>query len=138
MKKSKAKFFEEEDHSKFFNDVAFVIEATENEQYFLWGAYYSHPGLHGVKVNKWEEITLGHGLTIGELDNRPICVHIRYAKLNDKKVMFYCGMSQLVDYALIDKWLDKHSKHIKTKDGRWAHCDAINFGHCLNEVQDRV
>jgi len=122
-------------HADLFKDVRFMIEATDHEQQALWEKHHYKPSKHSSHIKTWEEIAMGHGIQIGSVDHRPIAVSIRYAILNDKKVMFYHGMSQLVDYQMIEDWIQMYSLDtIKSNDGRWAHCDADNFHLCLHFV----
>lgn len=69
----------------------------------------------------------GHWLQIGTVDERPICVSIFYAVLNGKKVMFYEGISQLVDHEMIETWRNRY-------EGEAGHCNAANFHHCMEAV----
>lgn len=74
---------------------------------------------------EWEEMREGEMATIGELDNRPIAVSIRWARINGKIVMFYWPTSQLVDWKMVEEWRGKEYKHCRNQ------CDANNFHNCL-------
>jgi hypothetical protein len=137
--------FNKED-KKYFQDVVFLVEATSHEYHFLWQEFSTeyltlpYAPVESEKFKrwrvKWVQVTMGHGVTIGELDKRPIVVDISYAFLNDKKVMFYNGCSQLVDHKMIEEWLKHFTLDTVRWDNntRWAHCDAMNFHHCLDAL----
>lgn len=119
-----------------FKDVVFLVECTYQEMHSFWEKhhYRIHPDIPYVK--EWESEGIGHTITIGEVDKRPINISIFYAKLNKKRVLFYEGISQLVDHKMIEEWI----KHFTLQtirwdnDVRWAHCDSTNFHHCLDAI----
>jgi hypothetical protein len=119
---------------EIFKDVVFLVEATFNEQHHFWVDYHHEPK-RGKSV-PWEQISRGHMVQIGEIDGRPVNVSIFYSMINGKKVMFYEGCSQVVDYKMIDDWLQHFTLNtIRWDNGnRWAHCDSSNFHHCLDAV----
>lgn len=88
-------------HQELFNDVVFIIEATDNEQHTFWRDYFYEPR-KDFTIIKWEEEFTGKLIQIGELDNRPINIAISYAKLNGKRVIFYDAVSQVVDHQMVD------------------------------------
>lgn len=137
--KSTAKLlpFNEED-KKLFKDIVFLIEANRNEQLAFWRDHFHDPRHKNDHIKEWKEVSMGHGITIGTVDNRPVVVSISYAFLNGKKVMFYEGVSQLVDHQMIEDWLMRYAENIKYDNGtRWAHCNSSNFHHCLHFVKDQ-
>lgn len=126
-KKSTAKLYPFNDsHKELFKDVVYLVEANHNETHLLWERFHYKP-VYDFKVDSWVQVMEGYGPVIGELDNRPICVGITYAILNGKKVMFYEGQSEVVDYKMIEDWRDHYAPNI-------SHCNATNFGHCLNDI----
>lgn len=127
--------FNEED-KKLFKDVVFLVEATYNEQHQFWENYHYKPKYEGLAVKNWEQEGMGRVVTIGEIDKRPVSISIFWAKLNGKRVMFYEGCSQVVDYKMIEDWLHHFTlETIRWDNGhRWAHCDSSNFHHCLDAI----
>lgn len=127
-KKSSAKLnpVSEEDR-KLFKDVFYMVEATHHEQHTLWEEFHYRPKYPEAQVKSWEQVMSGHWLQIGTVDERPICVSIFYAILNGKRVMFYEGISQLVDHEMIEKWRDRYS-------GEAGHCNPANFHHCMQAI----
>ncbi len=102
----------------------------------LWKAHHHEPRRDEISVPDWKEVSMGKGIQIGEVDHRPVCVDIRYAFINGKKVMFYDGCSQIVDYQMVEDWLRGYTLNTIRWDGghRWAHCNSTNFHHCLDAV----
>lgn len=128
--------FKRNDSDKeLFKDVVFLIEANDNESHLLWEKYHYKTDKDVPHVKLWEQEFSGYMIKIGELDNRPINVTLSYAKLNGKRILFYNGCSQLVDHKMIEDWLQHFTKDIRWDNNhRWAHCDAMNFHHCLDAI----
>ncbi len=123
------------DDSDVFKDVTYIVEANTFEQLELWSAWHDKPR-YGISVN-WEQVYRGVGVTIGTVDKRPVAVSVTYALIEGQRVMFYYGCSQLVDHQMIDDWVTHYAGSIRDPDGRWSHCDAQNFSHCVHSVKDK-
>jgi len=137
-KKSLAKMYKyRPEDEELFKDVVFLVEATHHEQFCFWQDYHHKPKYDNCSIQNWEQISMGRMITIGELDNRPICICIYWAKLEGYKVMFYEAVSQVVDHAMVEKWIKHFSLDKITWDNghRWAHCDSNNFHHCIHAIQ---
>lgn len=117
----------------------YVVEATNTEQHLLWNKWFYRPDPSFPKI-EWEEITIDTGATVGELDGRPICLSIRFARINGVLVLFWHPTSQVVDYVQVDAWLKANvpAYTATTKGGRHPRCDAANFGHCLAFTRERA
>jgi hypothetical protein len=113
---------------KLFDGVEYCIQASHDEHHMLWERWHYRADTTRSYVKNWEQVSLGHWLTIGSVDNRPICVSVQYAILNGHKVMFYEGTSQLVDYKMIEDWLERYFDRCN------HHCNAANFHHCMEAV----
>lgn len=118
-----------------FKDVIFLVEANDNEVHSFWRDHFHEPRKDYIIV-KWEQEFCGQLIQIGELDNRPVNIAISYAKLNDKRVMFYYACSQVVDHAMVENWLKHFTLETIRWDNntRWAHCNSSNFHHCIEIV----
>jgi hypothetical protein len=117
----------------YFDGVEFVIEATDYEVHSLWEKYHYRPEVGSVYIETWEDIAMGHGITLASMGNMPICVSVRYSILNGHKVMFYTATSEVVNHRIIGKWIEHHTSHLR-KNGRMLRCDPMNFHHCLHYV----
>jgi hypothetical protein len=124
-----------EQDAELFEGVEFLVQATDTERFLLWCENENDKSERKVK---WEQTSRGAGSTLGWLDTRPISVTLFYAVLNGKKVAFYDATSQVTDHAMVDDWLKTHTlDHIRYDNNqRWAHCNAMNFHHCLSYVRD--
>jgi hypothetical protein len=120
-----------------FSGTFFLIEANSYEMQSLW-AEYSNESLRLGKWNRynWHQISMGKTYQLGTLDGRPINVAVFWAIINERKVAFYYGCSQLVDHALIEKWWRSLKIPKWDRGTRLAHCDASNFHHCINAIDD--
>lgn len=115
-----------EQQDALFQDVAFIVEADNTTKHLLWYMHYHNP--EGTsKIKTWRDDTSGFIICIGYCAERPVCVSVFYAFLNDKRVMFYSDSSAIVDHNLIDDWVRTNAKGIGI-------CDAMNFAHCLNAI----
>jgi hypothetical protein len=123
-------FIKNERDAELFKDVEYLIEASSFEQFQLWKNHGNGSDSNEQPIKNWTEDLRGQIITIGKIEDYPICVSISYAILNGHKVLFYNGCSLIVDHEMIDEWLQHCASHIIC-DGRWAHCNPMNFGHCL-------
>lgn len=128
----KTTFRKNEEDFELFEDVVFCVEANHHEQHEFWAELHYEPKPGRAFVKDWICEGMGHMITIGYIDKRPICVEIYYSRINGKRVLFYSGCSQLVDHKMIDEWLDYcFYDRIKWEMGRKPICDSWNFHHCL-------
>jgi hypothetical protein len=103
--------------------VQFAVEASDYESLRLWQEF--HP-----KAKSWEQEMRGTMITVGHINDRPICVQLSWNMINDKRVLFYSASSQLVDWVLIEKWLKANALtpgHTMT--------DASNFHLIFDQLQ---
>ncbi len=117
-------------HSDYFGNVDYIVEADSYAQHSLWRNHataskeFGSPCLDGPFVD-WIQENVGYLLQIGKVDDRPIAISVNYARINNKRIMFYYASSQLIDYVMVESWLKKFGKNIET-------CDANNFYRCLD------
>ncbi len=77
--------------------------------------------------------------TVATLNKRPIVVCCFWYRIDGQVVMFYEPTSELVDWKKIKAWLEKEYVHLPKWDNghRRSHCDAQNFGDCLQAIAER-
>ena len=109
----------------------FVVEATSFEKHCLWRNFAHNSDSLFIKNYsfKWEQMD-GWMIRLGTLDNRPVNLDVSWVKINDQLVMFWDQCSQVTDYVMTEKWIDKHFK--KNYDYK---TDANNFHHCLHAIE---
>jgi len=116
-----------------FEDCEFIVEATFCEKFFLWKEWHA--------AVPWEEDNMGLNTKLGVLDSRPLMLTVFFVKINGHRVAFYESGSQLVDHKLMYDFFEKNFQ-VSYDGGRWAHCDAMNFSHCIHcviqEDRDKV
>jgi len=123
-----------------FEDTVFVVEANGYERLSLWTKHCHQGSVEYTsgppyKRYKWEQDNHGIWYQIGELAGLPICVSFFWNKIDGHRVLFYECTSRVYDLQVIDGWLKAHCN--PTWDGnRRAHCDAMNFHHCLDAIDD--
>ena len=122
-------------------DTVFVVEADSFASHMLWSEHAKQGSVYSTlspdaKRYQWEQDTMGLWYQIGELDNRPVAISFNWFKIDGHRVMFYECMSQVVDHKMVEEWLRRHCSP-RCISGRLAHCDAMNFHHCLHEI-DRL
>lgn len=110
-----------------FSMTEYAVEADSFSYQALWEKF-STETIHKtpMSVVRWEEDSLGHMTTIGWFNKRPININFRWATLNGHSILFYDACSQLVDYKMVEDWLDKYTK--------FRRCDANNFHNVLNLI----
>lgn len=124
---------------KLLKKTIFIVEANSFEHLSLWQQHSTQsPNQASFGYGKplvWEQMN-GWWIQIGKIAQRPICINLQFDKLDGCIICFYDSTSQLVDHAMIDKWLDKHFKGEYDNGTRRAQCDAMNFGHCLSAIRE--
>ena len=121
-----------------FKETKFVIEATDAERHFLWADNDRARRANESYAVKWEEISMGLWIQIGELDKRPICLTFTWARLDGILVMFWDCCSQVADHAMIDRWLAQNCTPAPYDRTRPASTNATNFHHCIHFVKDEA
>ena len=69
----------------------------------------------------WKQVSLGTGVVVGHIDNRPIFVSLLWNYIHGELVLFWEATSVVVDYAVVEDWLDKNLASDLKKS------DAMNF-----------
>lgn len=104
-----------------FNDkVVYIVEATSFERLCLW---QKHKEIWGEGTNGGPFVTIGH------LDNRPICITLSIDLINNQPVLFYECTSQLADYKMVDQYIKDNYPNVKTTD-------AMNFHNCMHYTRE--
>jgi hypothetical protein len=112
------------------NKAEFIVEATDDERFFLWQEHVHHGQCKYVK--SWKQEYLGFWQQIGVIDNRPICISISFATIGGIYVMFANMTSQLQDFKMMEEWLEKYCPAYA--DRRNNTTDAMNFGHLCHKI----
>ena len=122
-----------------FEDTVFVVEANDYERLSLW-SNHCHQGstestIIPYKRYEWEQDYYDIWYQIGELAGLPICCSFVWNKIDGHRVLFYECTSRIMDLTMIENWLKAHCN--PTWDGnRRAYCNALNFHHCLDAIDD--
>jgi hypothetical protein len=119
-------------------ETKFLVEASSAEQRFLWEKWVDN--LKIIREDEWVQKNPGYSLTIGEIKGRPIVISISWVVIKGVLVGFYEATSQLVDWVMIEKWLDEHCNPMYDKGTRRARTDASNFHnvwHYINNLERR-
>ena len=111
-----------------FNEVEYFVEADSNHQEFLW---LKHSGYIEFKKElshlqplmlDWVSDTTGKILFISE----KVGVTFSFAKINGHMVCFYYPEGMIVDWAVIDAWLETHFPNVKkTNMDNWHLCVGL-------------
>lgn len=113
----------------------FVVQASSFEHQKLW-EYWGNPP-ERARVH-WVAQSRGWLLEVGSLDGRPICLGISGALINNQAVLFYDATSEVVDWVQVELWFREHCWPTWDHGTRRAHCDAMNFHHCVLATEEIV
>lgn len=101
-------------------DVVYMVEATSYETLSLWQK-------HHEELN-WRDVTRGGPMfQLGQLDGRPVVLSVNIFEILGRKVMSYEPTSQVVDWVMVEEFLEKSWPHVKKTD-------AMNFFTAVHEV----
>jgi hypothetical protein len=109
----------------------FVVQATSFELFSLWREWHEHIPM--------EQDGRCFVYGIGQINKRPVCVEVSRYKIWDKWVLFYSSTSQLVDWEMIENWVEEK---ILTYTPKWdnstrcSHTNAMNFHHCVHALEE--
>jgi hypothetical protein len=113
----------DEQMTAFLTGVIGAVEANNYEQLMLWSENKRRD-----PPRVWKEKNSGLLETIGHLDDMPVCISLWTAEIDGHKILFYEPTSQVVDYRMIDNWLETNlPKTAFRKDGYVNRSDSMNF-----------
>lgn len=108
---------------KMIAATEFWIEADSFAGHALWREWHERL--------EWRQEGRGQMLNIGMFYNRPVSLNLWWHYLDGHLVCMYDCCSQVADYAMVEKWVCEKIGERRTLEGRWPHCDAMNFHNCL-------
>jgi hypothetical protein len=109
-------------------ETDFLVEANSFEHLCLWREWHEYLS--------WEQCNPGAWLTIGKVNDRPVCINMFWDLINGKLVCFYDACSQIVDFEQVEDWFEKNYKGRWDSNTRRASCDSMNFHLCLDHITD--
>lgn len=106
-----------------YKDVTAIVEVTSYESLCLWQYW------HQKKGYTWIESNHGPIITVGSIENRPVCIAPMIHVVNGRHIMFLEATSILVDWKMIEDWL--FDNVVNARNGTTVNkVDAQNF-HCI-------
>lgn len=113
---------------QLFKEAQFFVEVTSFEKTVLKESF--------KKLISWEDDGYGYGYTVGYLKKgtkkMPVSIHVNCSTIGNKRVLFYEPTSVVVDYNMIENFLEKNFP-IKYDNGtRRAMTNASNFHNCYH------
>lgn len=108
--------------------VVFIVEATAFEKDCLYVQQRE-------RQVRWDREVSARFVPLGTVHDRPVCVHLSWANINDRKVMFVEPMSELFDHSLLKAWLDVYCAPRYENGTRDARNTAREFRECLRAVR---
>jgi hypothetical protein len=112
----------------WLENAEYLVAATSTETQLLWEKHH--------KRIKWEQISMGQHVCIGELEGFPVCVDFLGAILDGHLVVFYRAVSRMVDHTMVDNWVRDSFRTMTQYNGGRPHCDAMNFHQCLHWLEE--
>lgn len=107
----------------FLSDAVGVVEANSYELHMLWAENQRR-----AQPRTWKENPRGLLETVGHIADRPVCIGLFTAEVDQHKLLFIDATSQVVDHRMIDKWLtDTLPQSAFRKDGHVNKTNAMNF-----------
>lgn len=106
---------------EFLDGIVGVVEANSYERQCLWERY------HRQYEVDWKTNSFGLGEGVGEIGGMPVFISLTTAVVGGYKLLFVYATSAVVDYRLIDKWLEDNVPSTAYDRGRVNKTDAQNF-----------
>jgi hypothetical protein len=111
--------------------TVYLVEATDQEKHFLWERWalqnVQYPTALPKEKVDWKEISIGKVRTVGEVNNKPICIGLTWVYINSQLVCFYETTSRMVDWDMIDNYVRN----------RWPsvpRTNSTNFHNCIDNI----
>lgn len=137
------------EQARRLQNTAYVVSATSFEEHCLWRDF-SHeawnaenrrsgegrrilakPGFHCKDRVDWEQVNPGWLETVGTVGDSPVAVSIGFSYLDGHLILFWEATSQVVDYRMIEAWLEANvPAYAKGK-----RTNAMNFHNCLHALK---
>lgn len=114
--------------------TAYVVNATSDEQHSLWREWSKNAAASGWGSARnervdWQQNPHGWLTRVGELAGFPVNIEVRWATIGGVLVLFWDGISRVVDYEMCEEWLGTNVPAFATR-----HANATNFHHVLQYV----
>lgn len=107
-------------------DVVYMVEANSFETMMIWREHH--------KELNWKSVTLGGPMFhLGSINDRPVVLSVDIFSILGRKVMSYNPTSQLVDWVMVEEFLEKSWPNAKKTDAMNFH-NAIYHIRSMNEV----
>ena len=121
---SKAIRVVDKDIITFMEGVEGVVEATDLECEHLYN-------LNADSENRrnWRNIGGSFLVTVGHICDLPVCISLRTARIDYKKILFFYPTSGMVSYDMIREWFEINLPETAKGNypGGYNHTDATNF-----------
>ena len=118
------------DMDGLFENVQYWVEATHEEQYYIW-VNYSEESDTISQHRKVDFIASGYGVGFYTPPingtNIQTCVSVRPFLLNGVLCAFYEPTSQTVAWKMVEQMIENKAKHYKDR-----HCNVANFHSCIH------
>ena len=130
------------DLTKFFENVAGVVEATDYEHLCLWQKY------HQELKHPWIDSREGRFVTVGEVKLVipgvrkhkvfPVCVQMSVDVVDGFKILFMEPTSIVVYHEMVEKWLlENLPMTARRYDGEYLNkTDSMNFHNVIPNGRD--
>lgn len=114
--------------------TVFLVEADSFAQHMLCNRYGTRPDSH----KSWQQDPVGLAWTVGRFHGRPVVLSTSWFIIGGRRVGFYDCTSELVDWAMVEGWLDANLPHLAAQgDVKARRCEVNNFGECLNYLNEK-
>lgn len=104
-------------NTKGTNAISGIVEANSCETLYIYTLYKD-------EYNERDGTRGGPLITVGQVDGRPVVISLNVVIIRGHRVMYYNATSQLVDYKMIDEYLEQMWPGV-------AKTDALNIHNVL-------
>lgn len=121
--------------TKFLEGVVGVVEADNYGKHMLW----VENSRRDTPLT-WVQNCHGYLLTIGMLDDMPVCISLFTAVIDGHKLLYLEATSTVVDHRMIDDWLKKNLPESAFQPGGEFvnSTDAMNFHNIFRYERDKA
>lgn len=107
-----------QDSPPLIASTVYAVEATGFEVLTLWRENHQR--------RTWVQESPGYLIRVGTLADMPVCVHLHWATINGRRLLFWEAVSLVTDGRQIHTWF--------TDNGVTRTCGAMNFHLALEYI----
>lgn len=125
-----------------FAETMFVVEADDFARHMLWVCHSRESIKAGYaprdsSPHDWVQHGDGRFVQVGSFGGMPVNISVFWSTIDGQLVLFYDMCSMVTHSDMVRRWFEKHCNPKYDGGSREARCNAMNFAHCLQAIEEK-